>query len=67
MALMAQGVGHAVIVLWSTILYAGLAWLVTTPVIVLLLYKVLTPLLRRAAERSAFKPAVEAVVTRSQT
>lgn len=57
MALMAQDVGHAVIVLWSAILHAGLAWLLTTPVIVLLLYKLLTPLLRRAAERFAFKPA----------
>jgi uncharacterized protein (DUF2062 family) len=57
MTLMAQGVGHAVLVLWSAILHAGLAWLLTTPGIVLLLYKVLTPLIRQAAERFASKPA----------
>ena len=57
MALMAQGIGHAIVVLWGAILHAGLAWLLTTPVIVLLLYKLLTPLLRRAAERFAFRPA----------
>jgi uncharacterized protein (DUF2062 family) len=57
MTLMAQGIGHAIIVLWSAILHAGLAWLLTTPVIVLLLHKLLTPLLRRAANRFAFEPA----------
>ena len=57
MTLMAQGIGHAIIVLWSAILHAGLAWLLTTPGIVLLLYKLLTPLLRRAAGRFALKPA----------
>lgn len=57
MTIMAQGVGHAVVVLWSAILHAGLAWLLTTPGIVLLLYRVLTPLIRQAAERRPFKPA----------
>ncbi len=53
MAIMAQGVGHAVIVLWSAILHAALAWVLTTPVLVLLLYKVLTPIMGRAALRFA--------------
>ena len=56
MALLAQRVGHAVIVLWSAILHVGLAWLLTTPGIVLLLHHILTPLVRQAAERLAFKP-----------
>ena len=57
MTLMAQGVGHAIVVLWSAILHAGLAWLLTTPVIVFVLYQLLKPLLRRAAGRFAPRPA----------
>jgi uncharacterized protein (DUF2062 family) len=49
MDILAQGVGHAVIVLWSAILHAGLGWCVTTPILVLILYKSLVPVARRAA------------------
>jgi len=53
MAILAQGVGHSVTVLWSAILHAGLAWVLTAPVLVLLFYKVLTPIIGRAALRFA--------------
>jgi hypothetical protein len=53
MAILAQGAGRAVIVLWSAILHAGLAWAVTTPILVLVLYKSLAPVIRRAAMRFA--------------
>lgn len=53
MAIMAQGVAHAVIVLWSAILHAGLAWALTTPILLLLLYNGLRPVIRRAAQRIA--------------
>jgi hypothetical protein len=53
MAILAQGAGRAVIVLWSAILHAGLAWAVTTPILVLILYKSLAPVIRRAAMRFA--------------
>ena len=52
LAILAQGVGHAVFALWSAILHAGLAWVLTTPGLVVLLYRLLVPVLRRAALRS---------------
>lgn len=57
MTILAQGGGSAVVVLGHAILHAGLAWLLTTPGIVLLLYSVLTPLIRQVAERRACKAA----------
>ena len=36
MAVISQGIGRAVIVLWSAILHAGLAWTLTTPILVFL-------------------------------
>ena len=49
MALLAQGVAHAVVVLWSAIVHAALAWLVLGPIVVFVLYRLFLPLLQRAA------------------
>jgi uncharacterized protein (DUF2062 family) len=48
-ALLAQGAGHAIVVLWDAILHAGLAWIMVAPLAVFLLYKLLTPVFSRAA------------------
>jgi hypothetical protein len=49
MALLAQGVGHAIAVLWDAILHAGLAWGLVAPLAAYCLYKLLTPVFVRAA------------------
>ncbi len=49
LALMAQGVGRAIVVLWDAILHAGLAWILVAPFAVYLFYKLLTPVFTRAA------------------
>lgn len=46
MALIAQGAGHAIVVLWDAILHAGFAWLLVAPPAILLLHKILTLLFR---------------------
>jgi uncharacterized protein (DUF2062 family) len=51
LALLAQGVGHAVIVLWDAILHAGLAWILVAPMAVFLFYKLLAPVFEHAAEQ----------------
>jgi uncharacterized protein (DUF2062 family) len=51
LALMAQGVGHAIVTLWSSLLHAGLAWTLVAPFAVFLFYKVLTPVFEHAAAR----------------
>lgn len=50
LALMAQGVGHAVIVLWDAILHAGFAFLLTAPLSVFVIYRILAPIFERAAK-----------------
>jgi uncharacterized protein (DUF2062 family) len=55
LALMAQGVGHAVVVLGDSLLHAGLAWAAVAPAAVLLVYGILTPVFEHAAAR--MKPA----------
>ncbi len=40
-------VGHAIATLWTATMHAIVAWLLVGPLVVLLLYRVLTPLLRR--------------------
>ena len=52
LALMAQGVGHAVVTLWNAIVHAGLAWALVAPLAVLFFYKVLTPVFEHAATRT---------------
>jgi hypothetical protein len=49
LALLAQGVGHAVVTLWNAILHAGLAWILVAPLAVFVFYKVLTPVFEHAA------------------
>lgn len=51
LALLAQGIGHAVVVLWDAILHAGFAFLVTAPLTIFLLYRILVPVFVRAAAR----------------
>jgi uncharacterized protein (DUF2062 family) len=48
-ALIAQGVGHAVVVLWDAIVHAGFAWIVVAPFATYGLYRILTPIFRRVA------------------
>ena len=50
-ALLAQGVGRAIVVLWDAILHAGFAWIMVAPFAVLLFHKLLTPVFERAAVR----------------
>ena len=49
MALLAQGAGHAIAVLWDALLHAGLAWILVAPLAVYSIYKLLTPFFVRAA------------------
>jgi uncharacterized protein (DUF2062 family) len=51
LALLAQGVGHAVVVLWDAILHAGFAFLLTAPLSTFLIYRILAPIFERAAAR----------------
>lgn len=53
MALISQGVGHAVVALWDAIVHAGVAWLVVAAPAVYLLQRLLTPLFERAAAQIA--------------
>jgi uncharacterized protein (DUF2062 family) len=55
-ALIAQGVGVAVVALWDAILHAGLAWIVIAPPAVYGLQKLLTPVFRRLAARLPSAP-----------
>jgi hypothetical protein len=47
--LVAQGAGHAIVVLWDAILHAAFAWVLIAPIAVFSFYKLLTPLFERAA------------------
>jgi len=49
MALLSQGAGHAVLVLWSAIVHASLAFVLVAPVATLLFYRLLIPVFERAA------------------
>jgi uncharacterized protein (DUF2062 family) len=51
MALLAQGAGHAIAVLWDALLHAGLAWILVAPLAVYCIYKLLTPVFVRAAAK----------------
>src|ERR1700678_186742 len=51
MALLAQGAGHAIIVLQNAMLHAGLAWILVAPFAVYSIHKLLTPVFVRAAVR----------------
>jgi uncharacterized protein (DUF2062 family) len=51
LALIAQGAGHAIIVLRDAIVHAGFAWILIAPFATILLYKILTRVFERAAAR----------------
>jgi uncharacterized protein (DUF2062 family) len=48
--LMANGVIHAVVVLWDAIVHAALGWIVIGPFLIYALYRIFKPLLTRAAQ-----------------
>lgn len=49
LALMAQGVWHAVVTLWDAIIHAALGWAIIVPLGIYALYRLLVPVLARAA------------------
>lgn len=55
--IMAEGVMHAIVVLWDAIVHAALGWIVIGPVLIFVLYRAFTPLLVRAAKLR--RPAAE--------
>ena len=60
LALMKQGIWHAVIVLKDAILHASVAWIAVAPVAVYTLYRILRPIFSRAA---AAMPGVQSSVS----
>jgi uncharacterized protein (DUF2062 family) len=51
LAVIANGVGQAVIVLWDSIVHASVAWALVSPFALLGIYAILVPIFRHAAER----------------
>ncbi len=49
LALVAQGIPHAVVMLWSAILHAGLAWILVAPWVTFILYRGLTRVFTQVA------------------
>jgi uncharacterized protein (DUF2062 family) len=47
--IMAQGVMHAIVTLWDAIVHAALGWIVIGPALIYALYRMLRPILARAA------------------
>lgn len=47
--IMAEGVIHAIVTLWDAIVHAALGWIVIGPVLIYALYRLLRPILARAA------------------
>jgi uncharacterized protein (DUF2062 family) len=56
LALIEQGIRHAVVVLWDAILHAGIAWMLVAPIATYLLYRILTPIFATAAARVRRSP-----------
>jgi uncharacterized protein (DUF2062 family) len=57
-ALIRQGVGRAVVVLWDAIVHAGFAWIVVAPFATYAIYRLLIPIFRRtAAHLGAYRSA----------
>ena len=48
--IMADGVIHAIVVLWDAIVHAALGWIVIGPALIFALYRLFKPLLERAAK-----------------
>jgi hypothetical protein len=59
LALMAQGIGRAVIVLRDALLHAGFAFLLVAPLATVALYRILKPVFERAAAKSGCRSAAE--------
>lgn len=55
LALLSHGVFHAVTLLWTAIVHAVVGWLVLGPITLYLVYRLLRPVLTRAAERVALR------------
>ena len=51
LAVLAGGIGHAIVVLWDAILHAGLAWCLVAPFATYAIYRALTPVFVRAASQ----------------
>jgi hypothetical protein len=64
LALMAQGVGHAVVVLWEAIVHATFAWVLVAPLAIFSFYKVLTPVFRRAAAQITVRRTADMTLSR---
>jgi uncharacterized protein (DUF2062 family) len=62
LALIQQGVWHAVIELWDAIIHAGFAWVLVAPFCTYFFYRILTPLFAQAAARVRRRPAPAASV-----
>jgi len=57
LGLIADGVWNAVVTLWDAIVHAALGWLVVGPLGIYLLYRLLVPMLARAAH--SLKPGID--------
>ena len=57
LGLLAEGVWSAVVTLWDAIVHAALGWLVVGPIGIYLLYRLLVPMLARAAR--SLKPGTD--------
>ena len=57
LGLLAEGVWNAVVTLWDAIVHAALGWLVVGPIGIYLLYRLLVPMLARAAR--SLKPGTD--------
>lgn len=55
MALVAQGIGHAIGVLWDAIVHASFAWIVIAPFATYLLYKILCAVFGQVAARTGIR------------
>jgi uncharacterized protein (DUF2062 family) len=62
--LVAQGALRAIVLLWDAIVHAALGWIVIGPVLIFVLYRLLLPLLERAAARMGRRAARDATHTR---
>jgi uncharacterized protein (DUF2062 family) len=59
LALLGQGVGHAVVVLWDAIVHAGIAWCLVAPAAIFLIYRLLKPFFERAGRQVSTLQRVE--------
>jgi uncharacterized protein (DUF2062 family) len=49
--ILAQGVVHAIVVLWDAIVHAAIGWIVLGPLLIYAMYRLARPLLERAARK----------------